>query len=515
MYHYTPTQWLQTIIKNCLQFLPSANSASHSNTSGSVSELQTAYSDFSQEDKDNISRLISTQFEINDSLLILSYIANTLKIHDYDLIIADQLYAGDFPSDIQTMLEIQLLFLKDIPYDLMRKIHRKSLSCLLTYTQPPATYIPVRKRNTDRILIITEQLLFNINHTPTAMVLEIAYMLQTSFQFEVEIVTCTSNKILPSYLWIFTYGFNSNGKGHMSISYKNTTLSAYQYPLNSCTTSDYQQMLSSIYEFNPLFVLDIGTNSPIADLPHYFTTVVNLNTVTSAPASEADIFVRYTRLNDSLEVLYEKELSPHQTQVFMKQKFPAICNTTGETYTREVLHLPEEQFLICIVGNRLDSEVSSSFKQLMTDILLSDSKIDFVIIGIANELKKSFENHPFFDRIHFLGYCLDLLDIYPVFDLYLNPERVGGGWSSAIALRAGLPVITLPDCDVAYNVTDSFIVPTQEAMRKTILHYASDNSFYQTQKQLAQSYGVQMGENKVNEFLSEMLKKIKDVMPND
>ena len=52
-------------------------------------------------------------------------------------------------------------------------------------------------------------------------------------------------------------------------------------------------------------------------------------------------------------------------------------------------------------------------------------------------------------------------------------------------------------------------------MRKTILHYASDNSFYQTQKQLAQSYGVQMGENKVNEFLSEMLKKIKDVMPND
>ena len=267
----------------------------------------------------------------------------------------------------------------------------------------------------------------------------------------------------------------------------------------------------SAYEFNPLFVLDIGTNSPIADLPHYFTTVVNLNTVTSAPVSEADIFVRYTRLNDSLEALCEKELSPHQTQVFMKQKFPAICNTTGETYTREVLHLPEEQFLICIVGNRLDSEVSS-FKQLMTDILLSDSKIDFVIIGIANELKKSFENHPFFDRIHFLGYCPDLLDIYPVFDLYLNPERVGGGWSSAIALRAGLPVITLPDCDVAYNVTDSFIVPTQEAMRKTILHYASDNSFYQTQKQLAQSYGVQMGENKVNEFLSEMLKKIKDVM---
>ena len=51
-------------------------------------------------------------------------------------------------------------------------------------------------------------------------------------------------------------------------------------------------MFSEIYKFNPLFVFEMGVFNPVADVLHEFTTVVNLNMVTDAPVSEADIFIR-------------------------------------------------------------------------------------------------------------------------------------------------------------------------------------------------------------------------------
>ncbi len=39
--------------------------------------------------------------------------------------------------------------------------------------------------------------------------------------------------------------------------------------------------------------------------------------------------------------------------------------------------------------------------------------------------------------------------VYDCCDAFLNPFRQGGGGSAFLAVRAGLPVITLTDCDVA------------------------------------------------------------------
>ena len=73
--------------------------------------------------------------------------------------------------------------------------------------------------------------------------------------------------------------------------------------------------------------------------------------------------------------------------------------------------------------------------------------VDFAIIGDAEKLQEKLEGTSYGKRIHFLGYCRDLLGTYRALHLYLNPRRLGGGWSSAMALMAGLPVVTLPACD--------------------------------------------------------------------
>lgn len=107
-------------------------------------------------------------------------------------------------------------------------------------------------------MIITEQLTENLNHAPTRMTFEIANTLQKKFGFDVEIITCASNEKLPFYIWIGAVFYNSGEYGYVEKIYKDSVLSIYQYPLRGCNIKDYRQMLSKIYEFNPLFVFEMG-----------------------------------------------------------------------------------------------------------------------------------------------------------------------------------------------------------------------------------------------------------------
>lgn len=513
MLNYTPAQWLQAVIKSCMCDLQLTKNSNEFQASKHM-QLRTIYSGFTKQEQSYVHNLIKTQFEHNDALLILSYLIHDLKIEGFDLDVIDHITNGNFDCFTQVMLEIQLLFLKNIPYATIRKIHRQNISNLSTNLNISFPYTPVKERNANKIIIFADQLL-KTNHAPTLMTLETAYILQKHFQYDVEIFTCVSNKLLPRYLWTTTYAFKYSGYKYKNLAYKDSKLCIHQYPMDSCSLNDYQQMLKYIHTFNPLFVLNIGANNPITDLPGSFTSVVNLNTTINAPVSEADIFIRYTKLDDSIETLYNNELLPHQQQIFMNQNFPAIVNTGAETFTRKELNLPEDKFLICLVGNRLDTEVSSSFRQLMCSVLQFNSTIDFVVIGTVHELREYFENTSYRDRIHYLGFCPDLLGVYRTLNLYLNPERIGGGWSSAIALRAGLPVVTLPNCDVACNVSETFTVTNEDQMIETILQYASDNVFYNAKHQQALDFASQNGENKVIDFLSEMLTKVKEALPND
>ena len=65
---------------------------------------------------------------------------------------------------------------------------------------------------------------------------------------------------------------------------------------------------SSQYEFKPLFVFEMGIFNAVADALREFTTVVNLDMVTEAPVSEADIFIRPAKLEKNVENIYEKNL---------------------------------------------------------------------------------------------------------------------------------------------------------------------------------------------------------------
>lgn len=53
----------------------------------------------------------------------------------------------------------------------------------------------------------------------------------------------------------------------------------------------------------------MGIFNAVADALREFTTVVNLDMVTEAPVSEADIFIRPAKLEKNVENIYENFIS--------------------------------------------------------------------------------------------------------------------------------------------------------------------------------------------------------------
>lgn len=502
----TPIQWVSAVTRSCVQMISGKKDIEYN-----AEEYRKAYHNFSNRDRCETHQLLLSQFEVEDSVWVLSYIIKILQMDEFQIDASQQICRGKYDFATRIMLEIQL---KELPYEAKRKVHKKNFKMLMECIKPDFRYVPVARRKQRRIVIITEQLL-NLQHAPTRMTLEIAYTFQKKFKYDVEVFTCASNKMIPNWQWVSTWGFNSGNERHFEIVYKDSIIPVYQYPLSDCSIEDYCQMLSLIYKFKPLFVLEMGVCNPVADLPHVFTTTVNFNTVTEAPVSEADIFIRHTRLEESIEDMYEKNMTSYQKQIFMKQVFPALFSTGGTGYTRKDLHLPEDRFLIAVVGNRLDQEISETFEKFMMKILQENDNVDFVIIGEVTELQHRLNNKVFDKRLYYMGYCTDLKGVLGVLDLYLNPDRLGGGWSGAIALHAGVPVVALPKGDVAYNISEKFVVSNYEEMYGTICRYMRDPEFYNKQKQDALQYAKEHSENKIIDFLDEMLKRIKEILLND
>lgn len=293
-----------------------------------------------------------------------------------------------------------------------------------------------------------------------------------------------------------------------AIAYQDTVIKGFQINMGELRWKEYGMMLSFIHAWNPLFVLNCGTINPIVELIGTYTTLVSMRMSVECPISEGEILIRLGKEDDATEQGYEDMLGKNQVQLFMKEKFPVIPETVSKSYTRSELNLPEGQFMIAIVGNRLQSEFNDRFVSEMKRMLDKIPKISFAIIGNSEGVEEYFKNEVFNGRIFYLGYCKELIGVYGVMDLYLNLDRKGGGFSSAMALIAEIPVVTLPDCDVAYNCGEKFIVRDYEDMFHTVCCYATEPKFYEAKKKCAQAYKEENTQKKLDRFITGMLEGI-------
>lgn len=481
--------------------------------------LEKQYEMFSAEEKAAIRNILKSEFAVNDRIYVYSIFLRYMAVKEFAEDMLEAAGKSDLAPCTGAMLELQTYkYGKHFKgyYKKVKEFHKKNIENFDSALHVNFPYRELKQRNQRRIVIVTEQIL-SILHAPTKVVLNIAYALN-KLGYEVLLFVCPCDRGIPEELWYEPTIMNSDPEFKnipMRVNYRGVVFEGYQINMTSECLKEYHMMFQLIHAWNPLFVFDLGTANPVVDLVQKFTTLVAWEMSLVCPVSIGSILVRLGRMEEELERDYEEALEEYQTQLFMDESFPVLVEETGQTYTRSEIGLPENRFLIAIVGNRLDTDINEAFVDVMGELLKRLPDMDFVIIGsVAEEawVQGKFASELFRNRMHFLGYRRDLPEVLGVLDLYLNPERGGGGFSSAIALVAGIPVVTLPDCDVAYNAGEEFVVSDYEEMLDIVVRYRQDKAFYEEKTAAAWRYKEQNTDAKLERYVKKMLSDVMELI---
>lgn len=370
-------------------------------------------------------------------------------------------------------------------YRLRRKLQQqlvKQYEDLLDMQMP---YIHLSERNHNRIVIITNQLLEDL-HAPTNLTKEICYVLQ-KLQMDVLLVVAyeeADSSLGQVWFEPLTLYYIKEYNGNFITERYGEEIKGYQIIINRDNINEIKELIMKLYEFNPLCVWYMGNLSIFPDLLKRYTTELAMTFGNGYAISEAQIMISYLN-TQSLEIKDMETFLTMNDQHAVQYKLRIPINLSKEEYSKKQFGFCDDDFLIAIAGNRLDSEITSEFLQVLKSILEFDAKISIVFIGCYNNYKEIIKDELFNKRTSFLGYRNDLLGVLSIMNLFVNPPRKGGGTGAIYSIYSGVPVVTLDDCDVAACVTPEFICTDLEEMQHVIKRYITDPEFYQFQSERA------------------------------
>ncbi len=468
-----------------------------------INDLEKRFNQYNEENKVKIRTAILNGFDVNDAVFVLSFLAKKTKIEVFkdDIVIA--VMKTDKSVWLTCMMELQVMLIAR-SYKLKRKLHRQNVEKISKCLDKNYVYKNVDERDKKHIVIVTEQIL-GLNHAPTKFVLEYASVLRKYYDYNVLVVSIPSDVIMPVDLWYeprVMYRSVKLDKTITPIKHKDALIMIYQLSMSKESMDDYRTLLDLVYNWNPIFILKMGVFNPIADVIGKFTTSVSMGMTIKCPVSDADVLVR---IDGSEE---EEGIDDNQIQLFMENKFPVIMNENSDVkVTRKELGIPEDKFVIAVVGNRLEKDITTEFIDVLNKIMNINDDMVIAIIGEADSIKQRWSDK----KVYFLGYRADLQEVYEVVDLYINPKRTGGGYSGAMAVKKGVPVVTLPDCDVAYHVGKGFVVGDYDEMIDEVGRYINDKEYYLKKKQSIKHHNENERDDEMICFVKEMVGKIIDV----
>jgi Glycosyltransferase len=358
-----------------------------------------------------------------------------------------------------------------------RRLYRLVYQELRNRFEPDYPPVPRQERNSDLVVVITGQFL-GLGHAPTKTALDRCYALAKHLGKQV--VLLNSREVMTTRGMSPFYQMNmGNVKAELSnvnmLTYKDIRIPYYQPAMEMPDLEAIRAILDFIRQNKPDFVVSIGGMNLTADLCDMLLPVAAVSTVFSGlPLTESRFQVIGRPVTESeLQMLHEFGFSRENV---IESLFTFEFKPQEHRYTREQLGLPEDRFLVAIVGARLDEEVTDEF---INAVLGSHPSVHLVFIGPMTKYEAMKARHTRLEQASTaLGFQSDVLAVLEVCDLYANPKRAGGGSSAAEALYKGVPVVTLNFGDVAVAVGPDFVVTTYEEMTAAIRRYVEDGGFY-------------------------------------
>lgn len=298
---------------------------------------------------------------------------------------------------------------------------------------------PRLAKNVQRVAIYTPQI-FNHKHPPTKLVFEHARLFQ-SRNIEVRIFSCQEQSIpeMREYL---------SNDGHLKIPPPETQFD-YQIMLTSkidivraqerfSLPLRAQCILKFMENFEPDLCFFVGHQSLMLKSLYQQYPLLGLNISSLAPAGDLDLWLSADEA--------VKENAPGVKTNAYYHPFRTIQKADEVNISRSDLQLAADSVVLLTVGARLEKEICGDWATAMLDICTRFPNVFWLIVGGNGDTPSAVctSNLP---NIRCLPYQSNLRGIYACSDIYVNPPRLGGGFSVAEAMAEGLPTLAFVDTD--------------------------------------------------------------------
>lgn len=352
----------------------------------------------------------------------------------------------------------------------------------------PLVHIPREERREDLVVVVTDQFL-SMTHGPTKTVLDRSEILYKEMNKKVIIINTAES--LSSLGKIMCYkvkigGYNEGLNEINNINYHDVNFPYIQCESNSMPNErDINGLIREIIELKPQFILNIGGCSIFSDICSCVIPTISLGLAPSCNVVTRGQFqiVGHTITEEDKEWMKKMGFSQdHMVQTLFTSSFKEQTHI----YNRVELGLPDDEFIVFLVGGRLNEEIDNDLEALIEKLM--NKGIYFAFVGKYDKFREITKKRTIFEKYGiYLGFVEDILAVCECCDLYMNPKRIGGGTSVAEALYKGKPVVSFNYGDGGLGAGEDFWCKNYEEMYNLVLKYVHDKEYYDAQSNKALS----------------------------
>jgi glycosyltransferase involved in cell wall biosynthesis len=338
-----------------------------------------------------------------------------------------------------------------------------------------AGWIEPADRDADSIVVITNQLL-DARHQPTADCLDYCRVLQTQLGKTVLLINTADmpwTLELPYYDAIrFNHVEEYTKIGRLT--FEGELIDFHQCRKPMPNLDETRAIVRTVLARKPAFVLSLGHSNIAADLCAAFVTVATMPFGTNVSRARSNLFIlpRKRRPDDEP---FMQQWRIAATQIVETAEYTYKLPARTSALTRADLGLPPDAYVIAVVGNRLDEEITDALAVELAGLLSEVPQAFLAFMGRFQGYPRLALQHAVLGtRSVFLGYQNDVLAVYECCDAYLNPPRYGGASSAAFALAMGLPVLTLNTGDTANSAGPRFVFDSFDEIKRFVARSLAD-----------------------------------------